>query len=196
MQQSHKELFARIAYYKRHKEFDSGLVSKVLKQADEHGAEYVISNISDESRELYTKSREVGCESHRAQGFLRFSEAGEALIAKAEFEHDIIDIVLDHFMKRFPRKKLVIISRGKAYVGERGLVVIEDPFKYNFGDVSIKRAADLDWQAYYDSQYIEARRNRKLAMSHVPKKIWKKFGIAEGNKIDKGIIACKLTSFI
>jgi len=190
------EFQSRVAYYRRHKEFNPRLVEDVAEQAREHGFEYIVSCVSEEAKELHYKSRAVGCEIHRAHSFLRFQEKGDALVAKGDFEHDIVDLVLDHFMMRFPRKKIVLLTDGKAYVGERRIVSLDDPAKYALERTSQSRLAEPDWEAYYDSQYIEARRNRKLAMRHVPKKLWKQFGMKEGVKLDQGLITAKLSSFI
>jgi len=190
------ELQARIGNYRRHNEFKKALLDKVMAQSKEKGIEYVLSNISDEARELYKRSREVMCEAHYAISYLRFKEDNGTLIAKADFDHAIERQVLLHFIRRFPKKKIVIISKSKAYVSEGLSMRIEDTKKYQPPkDIEIKEKDEL-WETFYNSQYIPARRNRKLAMSHIPKKLWKKFGITEGKKIDHNIPNADLTYFM
>jgi len=186
--------------YRRHKDFDPALLGKVLKQAEEKGAGYVTATISDEARKVYRCASAVGCESHLATGYLRFKELVEnELVARADFEHDVVDIVLSHFMRRFPMKKVVIISNDVAYAGQNNRIFKEPASMYAevSGQTDQKPAgADAEWITYYDSQYIEARRNRKLAMRHIPKKLWKKFGLEEASKIDKGILGNTLSDFL
>lgn len=182
--------------YRRHKEFNPSIAERVVDQAREKGIGYVLSTVSDEARELYLGSRAVASECHRAKGFLRFSVCGGLLVAKAEFEHNTIDIVLKHFMLRFPRGKVVIISDGKAHVGEGGRVREESPKGYITSLKRPKTGDEAEWGRFYNSQYIEARRNRRLAMRAVPKKFWKRFGIKEGAKIDKGMPSVTLGDFM
>jgi probable DNA metabolism protein len=192
----HRELDLRIEFYKRSKYFKGGLVDKVLKQVDEKGFSYVLSNVSDEARELYRGSRAAGGECHQAKGFLRFQEQEKILLAKADFEHNIEDCLLRHFMDRFPMKKVVILSRGIAYVGQDGLISKENQERYL--DLYVKPTEEKDplWEVFYDSQHLETRRNRKLAMKAVPKKYWKRFNMPEAVKIDKGLPSCTIIDFI
>jgi probable DNA metabolism protein len=195
MLSAHKELQLRLEFYKRSRHFKPRVAERVLAQAKDKGIEYVLSNVSSEARELYKGSREAICESHRAKGFLRFNEAGGILVAKAEFEHDIIECLLRHFMGRFPQKRIVIISNGEANIGENG-EISKGPANEYLSSVYNKEANDELWDAFYKSQYIEPRRNRKLAMKAVPKKYWKRFGIREAVSIDKGIFEKTLFDFI
>jgi len=191
----HVEVKCRISNYRRHKKFNPKLVEKVLEQVEEHESEYVVSNVSKEARELFKRSREVGWESRYAIQYLRFKEGDDFLVSEAEFEHDVIDLILPHFMDRFPSKKIVIVSAGKAHVGKHGEIWTEDTKKYSKA-LAKQNEPEEDWERFYNSQYLEARRNRRLAMKAVPKKLWKKFNISEGVKIDKGIEAVTLQDYI
>jgi probable DNA metabolism protein len=192
----HKEFQLRVIFYKKSQGFNPNLLNKVLAQAEEKGMQYILSNISDEAKKFYKGARAAMCECHQAKGFLRFQEHGDLLIAKAEFEHNIIDSLMRHFMDRFPMKKVVILSDGKAHVGEDSELREEVIGKYLPLMVSEKKEKDELWETFYDSQYIESRRNRKLAMKSVPKKYWKQFDMPEALKIDKGIPQVTLASFI
>ncbi|MFQ6089467.1 MAG: DUF4130 domain-containing protein [Candidatus Methanofastidiosia archaeon] len=178
-----KRLLKRIFYALRFKGKNNlSLIRRVLKQAEENGLEYVLSNISKEARELYRRYRAVQGEVHKAHGFLRFEVYGDVYITKARFEHRVEDMVLSLFMRKYPEKFVVLISK-KAWVGFGGEIRV-----FESVDLRKSRAArDELWEAYYNSAYIEKRRNRKHAMHAVPKKFWRRFGMAEGLKIDKGI---------
>jgi probable DNA metabolism protein len=190
------ELQIRIDNYRRHKDFNPAIVERVIKQARERGMAYVISTVSDEARALYLGSRDVAGECHRAQGFLRFNVHGNLLVARAEFEHNVVDLILKHFMVRFPKKKVVIICGGLAFVGDGDHIKRENPKSYTTFLNEAQHEEDVEWNAFYNSQYIDARRNRRLAMRSVPKKLWKRFGIKEGVKIDKGIPSVTLEDFM
>lgn len=185
-----------IGYYMKSKEFDPKTLERVLGQEKEYGAEYVMATVSDESREFYLKARGVAGEAHRAKAFLRFEVCGDVLVAKADFENNINEMVLEHFMRRFPKKKVVLITREGAFVGKGGTMAIETAEKYLSLASSAKQDRDIEWETFYDSQYIETRRNRKLAMKNVPKKLWKKYGLMEGEKIDRGIPGMSLANFM
>ncbi len=63
---SQTELKHRIAYFRRSGGFDQGLLIKILEQANRLGAEYVLSNVSNEARRFYKSYRGVIGEAHRA----------------------------------------------------------------------------------------------------------------------------------
>ncbi len=116
-------------------------------------------------------------------------------------------------MSRFPMKKVVIVSGGGALVGCGGRMMREDAEWYKgakwgrtdgnalrgfvqSGEQAGQGAKDPLWEAFYLSQNIDARRNRKLAIKNVPKKLWKQFGIGEASLIDHGVPTVRLTDFM
>lgn len=102
------------------------LINKVLKQVSHHGIDYVLSNVSPESREIYMRARSVW---------------------------------------RTSAKKVA-------------------PMR------------DDLWEVYYDSCFIEARKNRRLAMQRLPKKMWKNMDGREREKMKRGIQKQKLDDWV
>lgn len=194
------ELARCIASYRRNGRYDPSLLTKILNQKEEFGIDYVLSKVSKEARRFHDMAREVTSEAHRAQSFLRFNVIGDAIITKTSFEHEIADLVLDHFAKRFPKKTVVIIESDNAHVAEGGdrKICESGPYlKMLEKSPAEKRDSEGDiWSSFYDSQFIESRRNKKLAQKCIPKKLWKKYDIKEGVKIQYGISKIKLSDFI
>jgi probable DNA metabolism protein len=196
MKDKERALENRVFFYRLHKAYNPKIESVVRYQADAYGVSYVISTVSKESRELYKKSRQVSSEIHRYISFMRLIRSGDKLVGKAEFEHNTEELVLAHFKKRFPQKKIVLLSGAYAFVTECGGIKKESAMGYLKLFEKEYRGDDSIWQTFYDSQYIEARRNRKLALRCIPKKLWKSLSISEAYKLDRGIEGMNLTDFI
>lgn len=173
------------------------MVLKVLDQALDKGPEYVTAKISKEARELYSRSSKVRTEIRRARDLVRLEPKDDMLVGRGRFEHAVEDLVVLYFSERYPENKLVLVSKGRAFVCSEGELWIESADKYGtpYGKKKGKRDGDFDryWEAYYDSQYITGRRNRKLALRGLPKKYWD--WVEEGWKIDHGIPGVKLEDF-
>lgn len=175
---------AQATYYAgRHKSTDKyRLIISVLQQALQYGPDYVLSRVSSESRQMFNRSRRVCMEIHRAYGFVRTQPVdtanGPVMVGKAKFEHDIYDIVIQYFNRRH-KIPLYLISEDQVYyLHERCLKIT------NINELYFKIPEDEFtplWEAYYDSQSIESRKNLALARKHLPKKYWS--WVAEGEKL-------------
>ena len=92
----------------------------------------------------------------------------------------IADLAVWHFVRRFPEYTIVIIAPEGAAVVREGRFRWESPAQYE--EFLKEDTFDAWWQAFYKSQYISERRNRRLAMKGVPKKYWAL--VTEGQAID------------
>jgi len=181
------------------------------------GPQIVMSQVTSESREVYKRSRQVGCEYHKACGFLRLNVLGNFMVTEAEFEHDVEDLVVRFWSKRYPEKTVVLFSPSKkkpfAYKGNKGKVSllegeemamlrsrINEETKEILACSIVHKDSNEEiekiFEAFYDVQYIPARRNKRLARRCVPKKYSERFNMKEGIKIEYGIQKTKLDSFI
>jgi probable DNA metabolism protein len=193
------------------------LILKMIKQCLTEGPSIVLSQVTVESRETYKRSRQVGCEYHKACGFLRLDAIGEYLVSTAKFEHDVEDLVVRFWSKRYPEKTVVLFSPSKgkpcAYIGNKGKVSFvegeevaifqaeinketrENP-TYSLAEKDSNDDLEKIFEAFYDVQYIPARRNKRLARRCIPKKYSERFKMKEGIKIEYGIQKTKLDSFL
>lgn len=170
------------------------LIFKALDQAINVGFEYVMSKVSREAKEFRSIASQVKTEIHRANSFIRFEPDDEkkVMVGKAKFEHDIADLVLVRFAKRYPGYKIVLLSDNKAFVYEDSKIYLDETSKYGLV-AEKKKDFDEFWEMYYNGQYIESRRNKRLGISKLPKKYWE--WVCEGEKIEKGIPKTTLENF-
>jgi len=215
-----REIKKLIDWNLRYKKNDMGkfaLILKVIRQCLVEGPSIVLSQVTTESRETYRRSRQVGCEYHKACGFLRLDVVGDFLVSAAKFEHDVEDLVVRFWSKRFPEKTVVLFSPSKgkpcAYIGNKGKVsflegeeiailqaeinkeTIENP-TYTLAEKDSNEDIEKIFEAFYDVQYIPSRKNKRLARRCVPKKYSEQFKMKEGIKIEYGIQKTRLDSFM
>jgi probable DNA metabolism protein len=215
-----REIKNLIDWNLRYKKNDMGkfaLILKIIKQCLVEGPSIVLSQVTTESRETYRRSRQVGCEYHKACGFLRLDVIGNYLISAAKFEHNVEDLVVRFWSKRYPEKTVVLFSPSKkkpfAYKGNKGKVSLVEGEEIAMLRARINEETkeilscsivhkdsneDLEriFEAFYDVQYISARKNKRLARRCVPKKYSERFKMKEGVKIEYGIQKTKLDSFM
>lgn len=153
---------------------NAALVLKVMIQALEKGPDYVLSRVSSEARTMFNRSRRVCMELHRAYGFIRLNpmyfEGREIMVARAVLEHNIHDLVVRYFVCRQENTPIYIIDNDFAYFLSDGQLAAS-----HVNDLPFTLPPDLFqeyWNAYYDSQFIEGRKNLALARKHIPKKYW------------------------
>ncbi|MFX0163570.1 MAG: DUF4130 domain-containing protein [Candidatus Hodarchaeota archaeon] len=213
------EIESLIEWSLRYKKGDNSkfaLALKVLKQCLVEGLDIVLSQVTWEGREIYKRVRRVQCECHKGRGFLRLKVVGRFLVGEAEFEHEVEDLVVKFWSERYPRKIVVLFSKGKrepmAYIGSKGDVYLvkgenvnslrnlikETGDKVINTDDSIEKNKEIEkiYETFYDVHYIPSRRNKKLASQFIPKKFAKQFKMKEGIKIECGIQKTKLDLFL
>lgn len=170
--QQGKKLAAVIYYATRFTARDRySLALQVLDQALAKGPDYVLAKVSPEAKALLVRARRVSMELHRAYGLIRFAPVGTGtMLGKAKLEHDTGDLILTYFARRYRRHRIVLLANGRAHIWDKGKITVTsaDVFSHD------EPADDFDafWDAYYDSQVIEGRLNKKLARKHLPKKYW------------------------
>jgi probable DNA metabolism protein len=158
---------------KRHRDYSERVGRRVLK-ADKR---LVDSMACDEARELYRLQQEVGRSLHAKKGFLRLKKAGDVLWADARIEHDILDLLLNHFRNRFPTFTIALGSKGRTLtafpngrVREYNLRV--EDVVLRLSGVSVEGDGEVEglWESFYQSQLIAERRNTALMDKMMPKK--------------------------
>jgi len=151
------------------------LIDQVIKQAEEKGLSYVLCKVSDEARRFCNLARQVGAERYRAISFIRLQPIDHYKVLMGEFElkHNTAELIMLHFMKRFPRYKIMLIFGSDVYIGKDKEIFKE---KIERKKIALPRKVDefeRYWFAFYKSQYLPERRNLRYLKRMIPKKYWR-----------------------
>ena len=164
-------------------------------EALENGPVVVTTASSDIGYQIKRRARAVCGEQHRVISFMRMDvyEDEKLLVGRYTPEHHTEDLVLAHFKRRFPDYDPIAITPNATYSlshisEERILAIHKSPTKKEGDDEALEL-----WRTFYDSQYLESRRNRPLAVKCVPKKFW--YLVDESHKLDHGIAGTTLDDF-
>ena len=121
-------------------------------------------------------SRAVGNAEHHYLGFLRFIEIpGNILLARYEPKPRLTELIMPHFVERFPEERFVIWDTrrnvagvhvpGENYImlqlSENQVAVLKQ-----YSEDNIK--AEQMWKTFVDHISIKERENRKLQQNNLP----------------------------
>ena len=177
---------------KLHKDFDPRL-QNIIKSQD-HAA--VRNCATKEARRLYGMHRDVMRCIHLQRGFIRFDRSAHGILsAEPRLEHDVQDILLQLFHKRFPRFYIILGHRGKSHVINPEGTITSSTASVKTSIASLERRLPINpllkdiamdepvWDTYYESQYISQRRDIGLMKKMMPLKFRSK--AAEETRISK-----------
>lgn len=130
--------------------------------------------------------KKVSRERHRMKAFIRFSKSNDGLYyALIEPDFNVLPLILSFFKNRYADQPWIIYDVKRNYgfyydtvaVSE---IEIDTSEQKNLQSSSLTIALDERdelfkrlWQQYFKSTNIEARKNMKLHLQHVPKRYWK-----------------------
>ncbi len=150
------------------------------------GQQNILQNYGDADVLYFSQTlKKVSRERHRMKAFIRFSKSSDGLYYSViEPDFNVLPLIADFFRKRYADQHWLIYDMKREY----GLLYD----LYGVAEVSLspaeKNALTTDtvimleereehfqqlWKRYYHSTNIEARRNMKLHLRHVPKRYWK-----------------------
>lgn len=139
---------------------------------------------------LYIKqlSRKVYKERHRMEAFIRFKLTADGIYyATIEPDYNIIPLLIQHFEKRYADQPWLIYDMHRRYGVYYNLKITEMIY-FDFKEFKQKTQStgvmeDIHtpteefyqklWKNYFNSINIQARKNKKLHLQHVPKRYWK-----------------------
>lgn len=133
---------------------------------------------------VYAAAHKTAHESHRFQGFVRFSKAPDgSMFSVIAPDHNILQTLAGHFLARYPNMPWMIADsrRGLCLVSDAdGSRIVEcDPAKLPKNVEAVSELADPEdarfkelWLAYYDAVNIAARRNTRQMARCLPRKYW------------------------
>ncbi len=151
------------------------IIDQAIQQAREKGLSYVLCKVSDEARLFHRLAREVGAEKYRATAFIRLQPIDQHKVLFGEFEikHQTGELIMLHFMKRFPRFNIMIVFGNEVYIG-RDKEIYRRPIDRK--TLELPKAEDeyeKYWLAFYRSQFIPERKNLRYLKQMIPKQYWK-----------------------
>ncbi|UUV22295.1 TIGR03915 family putative DNA repair protein [Paenimyroides aestuarii] len=130
--------------------------------------------------------KKVSRERHRMKAFIRFSKSSDGLyFAVIEPDFNVLPLILSFFRNRYTDMPWVIYDVKRKYgfhYNLKGLyeIVIDKQEQTAFQNTNLTIALDERdelfkrlWKQYFKSTNIEARKNMKLHVQHVPKRYWK-----------------------
>ncbi|HBS60570.1 MAG: DUF4130 domain-containing protein [Bacillota bacterium] len=155
----------------RHNPPDFPLILQAVSEALRHGPQYCLQCVSPAARKFTNRANAVQREVHRMLGFIRFVPKDEqTLVAKPLLFHHTADLILRRFQGRYPAHKLVLILDNCA-VSLFHQQLSKEPAAPYLPYIKDPAAEEL-WRRYYQSQYINSRKNIPLARQHIPQKYW------------------------
>ena len=130
--------------------------------------------------EARTLARKVSFEAHRLTGLVRFSvlrtdPAQELLYGKLTPDHDVLELLGDHFADRFRNAPFVLhdLRRAKALFGQGGTWTIGPLGPVDTGAVSADETEFRRlWKLYYDHIAIAERTNPTCRRRFMPVRYW------------------------
>lgn len=129
--------------------------------------------------------RKVSRERHRMKAFVRFQKSADGLyFSLVEPDFNVLPLIASFFRKRYADQKWLIYDVKRSYgllyeAGQVSEVTLSAQQKDSLTkDAVIEMDTEdahfqLLWKNYFKSTNIEARRNMKLHLQHVPRRYWK-----------------------
>ncbi len=117
-------------------------------------------------------SRKVANECNKLYGFLRFRDTGRFLFSKIEPKCNVLPILMEHFLDRYPNENFMIYDEKRCYgvvhaVGAEPFFVTDKSFLADFEEVP-DRYEEL-WKQYFHTMGISERKNEKCQKNLLPK---------------------------
>ncbi len=180
-------LFRRINYALRNSHPRKiSVLERALSDTFQGGLAVCIHDITKNCRQLTRLAREVQKEIHRMMGFIRFTSFDDqTLVASPPLFHDTADLILKKFRSRYPEFTLVFILENRALALQNNEIVPVNPSPFRKALSNEDLYAGI-WDEYYQSQYIESRRNIPLAQKAIPQKYWDWMSEGKFLKKEKG----------
>lgn len=179
MNDAQKLFKEEIFYALLHADCNPIIIEKVIDQFQTKGPSYVLCKVSREAKKFRDWARQVKFERHRAVAFIRLRpiEQKHALFGEFEVKHKTHDLIMLHFMERFPNYTIIISFGDFALIGKDKQIYkgeIDEGIKASrFQGIEVKDEFEKLWLAFYKSQYIPERRNLTYLKRMLPKKYWK-----------------------
>ena len=138
-------------------------------------------------------AQKVHREKHRMEAFVRFQKTGDGIYyAHIEPDFDVLPLLPQHFQHRYADQRWIIYDLTRKYGLYYDLEKTEEIEFDTAPQMSIVNALPSDlldpkeqlytllWQDYFKSTNIQARKNMRLHVRHVPRRYWKYLSEKQG----------------
>ena len=126
-------------------------------------------------RSLLKAVRQLSGEVEQFRGFTRFSDFDGVLGAEIEPKNRVLPVLRRHFCERYHNETFFLYDRTHCeallYSGGVSRIVPLNHFEMAQPD-EVEAGYRRLWRRFYDTVAIEARKNEKLRMTHMPKRYW------------------------
>lgn len=143
---------------------------------------------------LAQMSQKVHREKHRMEAFIRFKKSNNGMFfALVNPDYNVLPLIIRHFKNRYADQPWLIYDEKRKYGIHYDLQAVHEvqiDFKQEQALTVSDSEITLDeqealyttlWKDYFKSTNIEARRNMKLHIQHVPKRYWRYLTEKEGS---------------
>ncbi len=140
------------------------------------GLTAILAHKDEASKRYFKYCREAMGELERLKAHVRFRPSGDALYAEISPQHEVKDLFMEWAMRRNPDRIIVLKCCAEHYIlNARALGFTSDVASVTAEEAgriigAIPDSGSEAWEPYYDSQYIEKRRNKGYAKSRLPAK--------------------------
>lgn len=151
------------------------------------GNNKILENFGD-SRVLYFHQtlKKVSRERHRMKAFIRFSKSNDGLyFAIIEPDFNVLPLILSFFKNRYADQPWLIYDIKRKYgfhydTRQLNEITLDQSQQKEMQSTQLTIALEERdelfqnlWKRYFKSTNIEARKNMKLHLQHVPRRYWK-----------------------
>lgn len=138
-------------------------------------------------------AQKVHREKHRMEAFIRFQKTRDGIYyAHIEPDFDVLPLLPEHFQNRYADQRWIIYDLTRKYGLYYDLEKTEEIELDAAPQMSAVNALPSDlldpneqmytllWQDYFKSTNIQARKNMRLHVRHVPRRYWKYLSEKQG----------------
>ena len=161
------------------------IIDAAIDQAKAKGLSYVLCKVSPEAKKFLDYARQVSFEYNKAISFIRLKPVDQHQVLMGEFEvkHQTAELIMQHFLRRFPTYVIMLIFGEDVYIGKTG----DDSNRRLYGQYEIYKRKinrrqltpptvvdeyEKYWLAFYKTQFIPERKNLRYLKQMIPKKYW------------------------
>jgi len=151
------------------------VIDAAIDQAKQKGLSYVLCKVSSEAKKFLDYSRQVSSEYHKAVSFIRLKPIDQHQVLMGEFEirHQTAELIMQHFMRRFPTYAIMIILGEQVYIGKNKEIYQRKIEKRKIALPTVVDKYEKYWLTFYKTQFIPERKNLRYLKQMIPKKYWR-----------------------
>ena len=147
----------------------------------------ILSNFGDDRVILFDKTlTKIRREAHRMKAFIRFQKSSDGqYYAIIDPDFNVLPLIVSFFKKRYADQSWLIYDVKRNYgvfFDQSNLIEVQLSTIQKDSMIQQSSSITLDekeehfqnlWKQYFKSTNIEARKNMKLHLQHVPRRYWK-----------------------